>query len=78
MISASILDLKEPKALEISYLSKLDIDLIHVDVMDGIFVENKSLDFYEYSNILRNSYKPFDVHLMVSDVKKYIDLDLNI
>lgn len=73
MISASILDLKEPKALEISYLSKLDIDLIHVDVMDGIFVENKSLDFYEYSNILRNSYKPFDVHLMVSDVKKYID-----
>ena len=41
MISASILDIKEPKDMEVLNLSKLDIDLIHVDVMDGIFVENR-------------------------------------
>ena len=73
MISASILDIKEPKDIEISNLSKLDVDLIHVDVMDGVFVENKTMNFEEYKNILRLSYKPFDIHLMVSDVKKYID-----
>ena len=73
MISASILDIREPKDIEISNLSKLDIDLIHVDVMDGVFVENKTMDFEKYKNILRLSYKPFDIHLMVSDVKKYID-----
>lgn len=73
MISASILDIKEPKDIEVSNLSKQDIDLIHIDVMDGIFVENKTLSFYEYSNVLKYSNKPLDVHLMVSDVKKYID-----
>ena len=73
MISASILDIKEPKDIEVSNLSKLDIDFIHVDVMDGIFVENKTMDYDDYKKILKYSYKPFDVHLMVSNVKKYID-----
>ena len=73
MISASILDIKEPKDLEIYKLSRLDIDLIHVDVMDGIFVENKTMNFEEHKNILKYSVKPFDVHLMVIDVKKHID-----
>lgn len=73
MISASILDIKEPKDKEILNLSKLDVELIHVDVMDGIFVENSTINFKEYKEILKYSYKPFDVHLMVSDVKKYID-----
>ena len=72
-ISASILDIKEPKAIEVEKLSKLDIDYIHLDVMDGVFVENKTYDFIEFYNIIKNSNKPYDVHLMVSDVKKYID-----
>ena len=41
--------------------------------MDGIFVENKTMNFEDYKNALRYSVKPLDVHLMVSDVKKYID-----
>ena len=72
MISTSILDIKEPKDLEIFKLNELT-DLIHVDVMDGIFVENKTMNFEDYKNALRYSVKPLDVHLMVSDVKKYID-----
>lgn len=73
-LSASILNIKEPKREEVEKLSKLDIDYIHVDVMDGIFVENKTYSYEEFSNILSLATKPFDVHLMVSDVKKNIDL----
>ena len=72
-ISASILDIKEPKNLEVEKLSSLDVDLIHIDVMDGVFVENTTCDSTEYYNIVRNSKKPFDIHLMVSNVKKFID-----
>lgn len=73
-LSASILNIKEPKREEVEKLSKLDIDYIHVDVMDGIFVDNKTYSYEEFSNILSLATKPFDVHLMVSDVKKNIDL----
>lgn len=77
-LSASILNIKEPKREEVSKLSKLDIDYIHVDVMDGIFVENTTYSYEEFKEILSLSDKLKDVHLMVSDVKKNIDLYANL
>lgn len=72
-IAASFLDIKEPKCEELTKLDSLDIDYIHLDVMDGIFVENKTYSYEEFYDITRFTTKPKDVHLMVSDVKKYID-----
>jgi len=72
-IAASFLDIKEPKMEELKYLDSLDIDYIHLDVMDGIFVENKTYTYEEFYDITRFTTKPKDIHLMVSDVKKYID-----
>ena len=72
-ISASFLDIREPKELELAKLDSLDIDYVHLDVMDGIFVENKTYTYDEFFNITKFTKKPKDVHLMVSDVKKYID-----
>ena len=72
-IAASFLDIKEPKCEELTKLDSLDIDYIHLDVMDGIFVENKTYTYEEFYDITRFTTKPKDVHLMVSDVKKYID-----
>lgn len=72
-LAASILDIKEPKCEEVTKLSNMDIDYIHIDVMDGLFVENKTWDFLEYQDITKYANKPKDVHLMVSDVRKYID-----
>jgi len=72
-IAASFLDIKEPKCEELTKLDSLDIDYIHLDVMDGIFVENKTYTYEEFYNITRLTTKPKDIHLMVSDVKKYID-----
>ena len=72
-IAASFLDIKEPKIDELNKLDSLDIDYIHLDVMDGIFVENKTYTYEEFYDITRFTTKPKDVHLMVSDVKKNID-----
>ncbi|MBR6690574.1 MAG: ribulose-phosphate 3-epimerase [Bacilli bacterium] len=72
-IAASFLDIKEPKMEELTKLDSLDIDYIHLDVMDGIFVENKTYTYEEFYNITRFTTKSKDVHLMVSDVKKHID-----
>ena len=72
-IAASFLDIKQPIVDEVTKLSNLDVDYLHLDVMDGIFVENKTYTFEEFYNITRFTTKPKDVHLMVSDVKKHID-----
>lgn len=72
-IAASFLDIKEPKCEEVTKLSNLDVDYLHLDVMDGIFVENKTYSYEEFSEIVKYTTKPKDIHLMVSNVKKYID-----
>ena len=72
-IAPSFLKIKEPIHEEILKLDKEDIDLIHVDVMDGIFVENKNYTPEEFIYFVSNTSHPKDIHLMVSDVKKYVD-----
>ena len=47
-------------------------DYIHVDIMDGKFVENKNYVINEVSLFLRENVKPLDVHLMCYDLEKYI------
>ena len=77
-IAASFLDIKGPIQEEVTKLSNLEVDYLHLDVMDGIFVENKTFTYEEFSNITKYSSKPKDVHLMVSDVKRYIDQFANL
>ena len=47
--------------------------MLHVDIMDGIFVLNKTWNIDEVKELLVNTKKKKDIHLMVNDVKKYID-----
>lgn len=71
MISASFLTSKDiPSTL--TKLNNTDVDYIHVDVMDGKYVENKSLPFKEMKHIYKFTDKRLDVHLMVSSPSKYI------
>ena len=72
-IAVSFLSIKDNIKEEVNKLDKLDIDFIHVDVMDNIFVPNKTMDIDGFKNILDGTLKPKDVHIMVSDVKKYVD-----
>jgi len=43
-------------------------DLLHLDVMDNVFVPNFTFDFAAASKIIRESSLPVDAHLMVADV----------
>lgn len=45
-------------------------DLLHLDVMDGVFVPNFTFDFAKASSIIENSPLPVDVHLMIADADK--------
>ena len=57
---------------EIKSLEKAGADLIHVDVMDGHFVQNITMGPPIIKMIRKCTKLPFDVHLMISLVEKYI------
>ena len=57
---------------EIKNLEKAGADLIHVDVMDGHFVQNITMGPPIIKMIRKCTKLPFDVHLMISPVEKYI------
>lgn len=58
---------------EIKKLEEGGADLIHVDVMDGHFVPNLTIGPPVIKNLRRFTKLPFDVHLMISPVHKYIE-----
>lgn len=72
-LSVSILSIKNNLKENILKLDQLSIDYLHLDIMDGKFVYNKTWSINEINELLKNTTKPYDVHLMVSDVYKYID-----
>lgn len=72
-VSASFLSSKNiPEDLR--KLNETDVDYIHVDIMDGKFVKNKTMPFSEMKNIYKYTSKRLDVHLMVENPEKYIPL----
>ena len=58
---------------EIRKLEQGGADLIHVDVMDGHFVPNLTIGPPVIKNLRKYTKLPFDVHLMISPVHKYIE-----
>ena len=72
-ISPSILSADFGKlGSEIEELEKANADLIHIDVMDGHFVPNITIGPEVINKLRKHSSLPFDVHLMISPVHKYI------
>tara|TARA_Y100000590_G_scaffold455229_2_gene603454 strand:- start:149 stop:811 length:663 start_codon:yes stop_codon:yes gene_type:complete len=57
---------------EIQRLEQGGADMIHVDVMDGHFVPNLTIGPPVIKNLRSYTDLPFDVHLMIDPVNKYI------
>lgn len=75
-VSTSLLNVKKEDILGCIYnLEVAKTDYFHIDVMDGEFVEQDTTEMmHEYSSRIKNiSNLPLDVHLMVKDIKSYID-----
>ena len=74
-ISTSILGVKEENCMQVFYnLETAGTDYFHIDVMDGKFVKNNTVNlmtkYSEYLNNITNI--PLDVHLMVNDIMSFI------
>ena len=68
MLSISILGIKDDKNKLIE-IDKLNPEYLHLDIMDGRFVSN-TVDMSSLPDL--NTVK--DIHLMVEDVKTYVEL----
>lgn len=57
---------------EIELINDSTADLIHVDIMDGVFVPNISFGFPVVDAIKKHAQKPLDVHLMIVNPDQYL------
>ena len=76
-ISTSILNVNEEKITETFYnIEAAKTDYFHIDVMDGKFVSNNTVEkMLKYTDTLNGiTNTPIEVHLMVEDVKEYVDM----
>lgn len=57
----------------VDMINRSRASLIHIDVMDGMFVPNITVGFPVIESISRVAVKPLDVHMMVCDPGRYIE-----
>jgi ribulose-phosphate 3-epimerase len=68
VLSADMLELGR----EIKKLEDNGIDMLHFDVMDGIFVNNITFGLPVLQQVRKVTYITLDVHLMIADPLKYV------
>lgn len=68
VLSADMLSLGD----EIRKLEKSGVEMLHFDVMDGIFVNNITFGLPVLEKISRETDLVLDVHLMIADPLKYV------
>lgn len=69
VLTADFLSLKE----DIARLESAGVDMLHLDVMDGIFVPNISFGVPVIKSIKKYSNVPLDVHLMIDRPLRYVE-----
>ena len=59
---------------ELQELEKAKVELLHCDVMDGMFVNNLAMGPYVLEQIKAGTSIPLDIHLATEEPSKYIDM----
>lgn len=72
-VAVSYLSSKYKEKDTIKLIDNSIADYIHVDLMDGKFVENKNFTIGGLTKLLNNTKKPLDVHLMTLKPEKYFE-----
>jgi ribulose-phosphate 3-epimerase len=69
ILTADFLHLED----EIRMVNRSEADLLHLDIMDGVYVPNLTFGFPVIRQIKSVSEKPLDVHLMIVDPDRYLE-----
>lgn len=59
---------------ELQKLEEANVELLHCDVMDGVFVNNLAMGPYVLEEIKNRTNIPLDIHLACEQPSKYIDM----
>jgi len=59
---------------ELRKLEMAGVELLHCDVMDGVFVNNLAMGPYVLEQIKKSTSIPLDIHLATEQPSKYIDM----
>lgn len=85
VVAASSLPAGRNMSSQLDYIKRMQTygaDLYHLDVMDGLFVKNQTVDYTYLEQLKMSSVLLFDVHLMVQYpakvIKKYAKSGANI
>lgn len=68
LLAADFSNLRE----EVEMINRSEADMLHLDVMDGVFVPNISFGFSVIKAVAPICRKPLDVHLMIVEPHKWI------
>lgn len=72
-IAVSFIKSKYNEKETIDIINQTSSDYLHIDIMDGKFVENKNYDFDDIELFVKDNHLPLDIHLMCKEPQKYIE-----
>lgn len=71
-VGVSFLTRNESLEETIKKIDESSADYIHVDMMDGVFVDEANYSVADLKKMFKNISKPLDVHMMVCSPNKYV------
>ena len=57
---------------DLEMINQSEAEMLHIDIMDGVFVPNISFGFTVLKYVQQTCKKPLDVHLMIVEPQKFI------